>query len=175
MGAMPPPVFTESIGKLEQTFIWRDGQPAEIDSLWGLRPAQPGGRPWSHVRAEGREFPSSARCMVPADYFTETTGSGSSKKRHRVGLLTQDVVFGIAGIWRPAGRDWPDAHALLTVPASPDVAPLNDRQPAVLREDQWQPWLCGELPVQELLEPWPPGSFRVISPRKGASRDLFDW
>lgn len=175
IGHAPPPVVTEGVGKTAQIFVWGEGDPGPMKSRWGLRPSEPEGRPWSHVRAEGRQFPASTRCIVPADYFTETTGSGSARKYHRVGLLTHDVVFGMAGIWRPANRGWPDAHALLTVPASPDVARLNDRQPAVLREDEWRAWLSGELPTEALLRPWPAGSFRVISPRKGAAGDLFDF
>jgi len=175
MSGVPPDVFTEGVGKTAPIFVWREGNPGQMQSRWGLRPSEPDGRPWSHVRAEGREFGVGERCLVAANEFTETTGSGSSRKRHRVSLITNDAAFGIAAIWRRASRGWPDAHALLTVPASADVAPLNDRQPAVLRPDQWRAWLSGELPVEELLRPWPRGSFQVLSPRKGAASDLFDF
>lgn len=175
MNAIPPQILTEGVGKVDAIFVWRDGKLGQLQSRWGLRPSESDGRPWSHVRAEGREFSAGERCLVAANEFTETTGSGRGRKRHRVSLVTNEPAFGIAGIWRRANRGWPDAHALLTVPASADVAPFNDRQPAVLRPDQWRLWLSGELPVDELLRAWPLGSFQVISPRRGAASDLFDF
>lgn len=41
--------------------------------------------------------------------------------------------FYLAGIWRPASYDRPEADAVLTTAANPDVASVHERQMAVIR------------------------------------------
>lgn len=93
-----------------------------VELPWGLRPREPGGRPFNLVRAEGRTFPSH-RCLVPALEF-QLTHRG---RRLNFSLADGDWFY-FAGIWRPASHDWPEAYAVVTIEANGDVAPYQDRQ-----------------------------------------------
>jgi putative SOS response-associated peptidase YedK len=136
--------------------IRRDGDGVEMVELaWGLRPKEPGGRPFTSVRAEGRRFPSH-RCLVPASEFL----LAHRGQRCRFALADGDWFY-FAGLWRPAAPDWPEAYAILTVSANADVAPFSDRQLAVLRRGQRMEWLDLTRPEHELLRPLPRGTFCV--------------
>jgi putative SOS response-associated peptidase YedK len=126
-----------------------------VDSAWGLRPGPHADRPYTVIRAEGRTV-SSHRCLVPASEFRLR-----SKGRAYSFTLANGDWFYFAGIWRPAKPDWPEAYAILTVEANPDVAPYHDRQMAVLRREQRLDWLDSQAPENDLLRPLPVGSFRV--------------
>jgi putative SOS response-associated peptidase YedK len=141
----------------ERRIIIRDGdEGAEMVELpWGLRPKEPGGRPFALVRSEGRKFPSH-RCLVPASEFRLTRGG----RRYKFSFADGDWFY-FAGIWRPASADWPEAYAVLTVDANADVAPYHDRQMAVLRRAQRMEWLDLSRPETELLRPLPARTFRV--------------
>lgn len=139
-----------------RVIIRRDGGDVEMVKLpWGLQPREPGGRPFTVVRAEGRTFPSH-RCLVPASEFRH-----HSRGKSYSFSMTDGDWFYFAGVWRPATRDWPEAYAVLTTEANDDVAPYHDRQMAVLRRDQRMDWLDLTLPEDELLRPLSAGSFRV--------------
>ena len=126
-----------------------------VELRWGLKPREPGGRPFNLVRSEGRTFPSH-RCLVPASAFRLT-----HRGRPLEFSLADGDWFYFAGIWRPAAPDWPEAYAILTIAANPDVAPYQDRQMAVLRRQQRMAWLDLSCPQDELLRPLPRRTFRV--------------
>ena len=114
-----------------RAIIRRDGDDVEMVELpWGLQPREPGGRPFTVIRAEGRTFPSH-RCLVPASEFRHR-----SRGRQYTFSLANCDWFYFAGIWRPATRDWPESYAILTIEANADIAPYHDRQMAVLKRDQ---------------------------------------
>lgn len=139
-----------------RVIIRRDGGDVEMVELpWGLQPGEPGGRLFTVVRSEGRNFPSH-RCLVPASEFRHR-----SHGKHYSFALANGDWFYFAGIWRPATCNWPEAYAILTTVASDDVAPYHDRQMTVLRRDQRMAWLDLTCPEEELLRPLPPGSYRV--------------
>ncbi len=132
------------------------GEGVEMVELpWGLRPREPGGRPFHLVRSEGRNFPSH-RCLVPATEF-RISRQGRS---YRFSLADGDWFY-FAGIWRPASADWPEAYAVLTVAANAEVAPYHERQMAVLRRQQRMDWLDVSRPEHELLKPLPRRTFDV--------------
>jgi hypothetical protein len=68
---------------------------------------------------------------------------------------------GLAGLWRPAKGDIPEAFTLLTTEPGPDVALTHDRQMVVLERTDWQAWLDATKPESELLLPLPRGSLQV--------------
>ena len=138
--------------------IWWDGEPIQLELSWGLRPLEPHGRPISLLRWEGREIVRPGLLVV--DGFGLRI-DGKDKYRVRMPAHTQ---FCVACVWQPASRDWPAAYAALTTEAYSDMAPYKDRHMAVVREDDWFAWLRQERPAQELLRPFPPGSFRVVGP-----------
>jgi putative SOS response-associated peptidase YedK len=130
-----------------------------VNLIWGLSPKVEGGRPFTTVRAEGRRF-ASGRCLIPASEFFLSTGFGGSRRKWRFSLANDDWFY-FAGIWRPAQRGWPPAYAVLTIPASADVAPFHDRQMAVILRPDRMAWLDLTRPEAELLRPLPARSFRV--------------
>lgn len=139
--------------------IRRTGDEIEmVEIVWGLKPADPGeNRPVINIRSEGRRFPSH-RCLVPASefFFRDRSEAGS---RWRFTMADGDHFY-FAGIWRPASHDWPEAYAVLTTAANPDVASVNDRQMAVIPRSERMAWLDHSVPEEELLQPPPAGTFR---------------
>lgn len=148
-----------------RVIIRRDGDDVEMVKLpWGLQPREPGGRPFTVVRSEGRIFPSH-RCLVPASEFRHR----SDGKHYSFALACGDWFY-FAGIWRPSTRDWPEAYAILTTSANDDVSPYHDRQMAVLRREQRMAWLDLTCPEEELLRPLRPGSYRVSRLREAQAQ-----
>ncbi|GEP61362.1 SOS response-associated peptidase family protein [Reyranella soli] len=135
-----------------------EGVEMVVELPWGLRPKEPGERPFRLVRAEGRTFPSH-RCLVPASEFRLT-----HRGRRLAFSLADGDWFYFAGIWRPASHDWPEAYVVVTIEASGDVAPYYDRQVAVLRRRQRMDWLDLSRPERELLQPLSIGAFRIELP-----------
>jgi putative SOS response-associated peptidase YedK len=52
-------------GELGAVIRYASDGPELVNLRWGLKPAEPGGEPFTAVRAEGRTF-ESRRCLVPA-------------------------------------------------------------------------------------------------------------
>jgi putative SOS response-associated peptidase YedK len=121
-----------------------------------------GGKPVYNFRSDGREFPS-GRCLIMADGFYEfTTPTGPKQKRKDRWLFTTagGGLIGIAGLVRDdPGRG--EAFTMLTTEPGPDIAPYHGRQVALLRPEQWQPWLTYAQPATELLGPSPAGTLEV--------------
>lgn len=68
--------------------------------------------------------------------------------------------FYFAGVWRPKTATWPEAFAIITTEANPDVAPYQDRQGAVIVRGEHYRWL--QLPdPHERLATLPGNSFDV--------------
>lgn len=139
-----------------RVIVRRDGGGVEMLELpWGLRPLETGGRPFTLVRAEGRTFPS-YRCLVPASELHH----GGRGRPYTYALADGDWFY-LVGIWRPAARGWPEAFAILTIAANPDIAPFHDRQMAVLRREERMAWLDLARPEAALLRLMPAGTFKV--------------
>jgi len=148
-----------------RVIIRRDGDDVEMVELpWGLQPRETGSQPFTVIRAEGRTFPTH-RCLIPASEFHHR-----SRGKHYSFSLASGDWFYFAGIWRPATRDWPEAYAILTTTANDDVAPYHDRQMAVLRRDQRLAWLSLTNTEAELLQPLPPGAFKISLLRDPAAQ-----
>jgi putative SOS response-associated peptidase YedK len=126
-----------------------------VNLRWGLAPSEEGGRSFTTVRAEGRQF-RSRRCLLPASEFYLHRGKG----RWRFTLMDRDHFF-FAGIWRPVSGDWPESYAVLTTEANDDVRPFDQRQMAVVLRKDRMAWLDHRVPEADLLRPLPPRSFRV--------------
>lgn len=133
-----------------------DSQEIEmVEAAWGLRALDPGGKPFKFIRAEGRTFPAN-RCLVPASEF-HVNNNG---KRFRVSLDDGNFFY-LAGIWEAPRGDWPLAHAVITIPANPDVLIYQERQGAVLLRRQNMAWLDLTESEEDLLQPLPARSFIV--------------
>lgn len=137
-----------------------------VELPWGLQPGDPGKRPYTVVRAEGRKF-HAYRCLVPATEFRHR----SNGKDYSFRLANGDWFY-FAGIWRPATRDWPEAYAIITIESNSDIAPYHDRQMTVLRRDERMDWLDMKRPEEDVLRPLPPGSFRVSRLHQGRAQPM---
>jgi putative SOS response-associated peptidase YedK len=161
-------------GQLDTVTIWENGEFRQVELPWGLRPIEPNGKPVSLLRWEGREIENPCLIMLH-DFGLRMDG----RDKYRV-RLSSGGPFCVAGVWRPAGKDWPAAYAVLTTEAYPDVEPYKDRHMAVVRQEDWLAWLRSERPAADLLRPFPEGSFQVTGPTarqrtpEPAERDLFD-
>lgn len=125
------------------------------------------GGPVFNFRSEGRHFAGSRRCLVPASAFFEFTGTKYPKAKHRFAL--NDAPFmAIAGLWREGEGNQPPSFAMLTTEPGPDVAPIHNRQVAVLQPSDWRPWLDFTKPGEELLRPLPEGGLAVAEVRPGS-------
>lgn len=130
-----------------------------VQLRWGFPPTRPKGAPVINFRSEGRRF-SVGRCLVPASHFYEFTGTRSPKAKWRF-TKAGEAWFCFAGLWRPMPDGSGQAFTLLTVEPGPDVAPIHDRQMAILERDEWLGWLDLSRPERELLKPLPAGSLEV--------------
>lgn len=144
-----------SVGQRRVVVRRNAGDVEMVELPWGLEPSQPGGRPFTVIRAEARSFPSH-RCLVPASEFRHR----SCGREYGFSLADGDWFY-FAAVWLPATRAWPEAYAILTIAANADVEPFHDRQMAVLRRDQRMAWLDRTCQEDSLLRPLPSGSFKV--------------
>lgn len=118
------------------------------------------GAPVFNFRSEGRSFKDSLRCLIPASAFFEFTGSKSPKTRHRF-TLNGAAFMAIAGLWRAGEGNQLPGFAMLTTEPGPDVAPIHDRQVAVLQPQDWSAWLNHSKPESALWRPLPAGTLSV--------------
>ena len=63
----------------------RDGGYELVNLIWGFAPPEPGARPFTYVRSEGRSF-DSRRCLIPASEFTVSNGQGKERRKWRATL-----------------------------------------------------------------------------------------
>jgi putative SOS response-associated peptidase YedK len=157
------------------------GEPRPVQAKWGLlsrwRP-----EPIINARAETvaskpsfRDAFLHRRCIVPADGWYEWQKRAGGKQPYFI-HARDDKPFAFAGLWEPDEQGTPTPRvAILTTAATPSIAIIHDRMPAVLLPDEWPQWLAAETPADTLaamLRPpadeWPeayPVSNRVNSPR----------
>jgi putative SOS response-associated peptidase YedK len=95
------------------------------------------------------------RCLVPADGFYSWKSVGKkSRIPHRV-ILNQANPFAMAGLWEEYMDDTDQVihtFSVITVPANDLVKPVNDRMPAILRENNEKAWLDPRSTTESLLE-----------------------
>ena len=136
-----------------------------VQLKWGFKPARPKAPPVINFRSEGRRF-GRGRCLLPASFFFEFTGTKYPKTRWRFTKADEDW-FCIAGLQRPAEDGWPESVTMLTAAPGPDVAPYHDRQIVILHRRDWAAWLDPEADPAPLLQPLPAGSLTVELAAKG--------
>lgn len=156
-----PSAHEDGAGKTAPVMIWRNGRPEQVEMVWGFEPFEPGARPVSLLRWEGREIEHP--CLIIANEFGLKV---DGRIKYWASLVTDAPFFCFAGVWRPATRTWPAAYAALTTETYPDIAPYKDRHIAVVREGDWMDWLQQTRPVSELLRPFTLGSFKVAGSGK---------
>jgi putative SOS response-associated peptidase YedK len=96
------------------------------------------------------------RCIVPADSFLEWQKTQLGKKPKFEFTVHGSKPFGMADLWapwkNPKINQWEDTFAIVTVEANETMAPVHDRQPAILAPRDYQEYLeNAERPPIHLL------------------------
>lgn len=132
-----------------------------------------------------REAFAKRRCLVPADGFYEwKRGEARSVPPYLI-TLKDRKPFAFAGLWerwQPSGRGAFLSFTIITVEANADMAPVHDRQPVMLTEEEWDPWLkaASTEEAAKLLKPCPLGALAIRRIEKSAKKprnetlDLFE-
>ncbi len=101
------------------------------------------------------------RCIIFADGFYEWRG-----KKPVYYTMKDDRVFAFAGIFEPV-TNGPPPCAIVTVPANELVAPVHDRMPAILKDDELDGWLAakdlGPEQARGYLKPYDPQAMQARS------------
>ena len=130
-----------------------DGSERVAPLHWGIE-----GR--INARAETvTQHPLPFRCIIFADGFYEWRG-----RKPVYYTMKDDRVFPFAGIFEPV-LNGPPRCAIITVPPNALVAPVHDRMPAILRDDELDAWLApGDMPpaqARELIQTYDSAEMRA--------------
>lgn len=157
----------------DDLLVVRHDEPAAGDRLqWGLVPhwvddpseySQP-----INARSETvdeKPFFRSAfrerRCLIIADGVYEWAGERGSKQPYRIERLDQEL-FAMAGLWESwrANGETLRSCTILTTDPNDTVAPIHNRMPVILEDDETDAWLEAEDTDQlkDLLDPYPDAS-----------------
>ena len=120
------------------------------------------------------------RCLIPADGFFEWQGEKGRKQAWFMERLDHGL-FAMAGLWEhymaPDGSEVEGA-AIITLPAQGELAAIHERNPALVREKDFDLWLAGEaaavtdavrclVPPDDQVFSAEPAGLRVVRPRPG--------
>ncbi len=85
------------------------------------------------------------RCVIPMTLFYEWgpgLGGGSGKKQEHEFHDPDDGYLWVAGVWEENGELGP-CYSMVTTTASPLMAPIHARMPALLRPEEMAEFLAG--------------------------------
>lgn len=184
-GAIPNDAPSYNVAPTQSTAVVRrhpETGERHLDLLrWGLIPhwSKDKGRQPINARAETvassgmfRGALAARRCIVPMSAFYEW--DQATKPKQPYAFARHDATpLALAGLWEswkdPAG-EVVRSFTIITTTANDTLAPIHDRMPVVLEQDDWGSWL-DEGPVSLLrpardtiLRRWKVGG-RVNSPR----------
>jgi hypothetical protein len=150
-------IFIEAVRKAS---IEAD-RPSLAEALCGLAQAE---RDVGNTKAASHH--SLRRCMVPADSFFEWEKTQQGKKPKFEFTIRDRQPFGMAGLWapwkNPKTNQWEDTFAIVTVDANETMAPVHNRQPAILAPRDYQEYLeNAERPPIYLLRVFPDDEMRA--------------
>ena len=83
------------------------------------------------------------RCLVPVSGFYEWLREGDEKLPHYFHRANGQPLV-MAGIWQEWGEDALPTLAVLTTEANALMAPIHNRIPVVIEQDDWGKWLGEE-------------------------------
>jgi putative SOS response-associated peptidase YedK len=118
------------------------------------------------------------RCVIPADgYYEWYTAPDGTKTPYFVTMADGSPMLfaGLYATWSGPGGEEIDSTAIVTVPASEDMAVIHPRTPAVLLGEQVDLWLdtrhVDARQAAKLTLPLPPGTTRYhrVSNRVGSA------
>ena len=85
------------------------------------------------------------RCLIPADGYYEWNSAGGRKRPYFI-HRRDGALFGLAGLaetWMGPNGEEMDTVAIVTAPASPDLAVLHHRVPVTIAAGDFERWLDG--------------------------------
>jgi putative SOS response-associated peptidase YedK len=94
--------------------------------------------PWKLIAAS-----TDNRCIIPLTAFAEAEGPAGAKTRTWF-TLKDRPIFAWAGMWRDSD-EWGPVFSGLMTECNDFVAPVHDRMPVLLHEDEYDRWLHGSL------------------------------
>lgn len=164
------------------------GLPSVSLMLWGLVPEwvkdpSQARRPINARSETVAEKPSfrgawrHRRCLLPADGFYEWSGSGTARRRWRIGR-SSGAPFWLGGLWdRWIGADGSELESCCVLTTAPNalMARLHDRMPVVVPDGLEQAWMASaDGPTLRALEPlmagWDPAGWEAV-PLEGPAGD----
>ncbi len=96
------------------------------------------------------------RCVVPAGEFFEWEKLSSGKKKHYAKDRDGNLLF-MAGLYRDTADENNPGETvrefvILTKDSTGEMAKIHDRMPVILRLEQIEPWLTGEITPEDTLK-----------------------
>ena len=163
----------------EMPVIVRNEEDKLVPMRWGLVPNWTkeiqGARRPINARAESlsekpmfRPLLKSGRCLVPASGFYEWKTEGKHKIPFYI-TLKESPLFAFAGLcdrWQAPDGTLLWTYTIITCDANPLLAPVHDRMPVILsneNEERWlshEPLIPGEL--SSVLAPFPPQDMEMV-------------
>lgn len=98
------------------------------------------------------------RCIIPVSGFYEWTPDGTKNKQPYYFHSPDDKIFAFAGLWETWTRDnlFLDSCTIVTTEANGVMAPIHERMPVILGENEVDRWLDpNETDLQSMLVPCP--------------------
>lgn len=180
-GEMPPRYNVAPSQSVVAIVRLPDASDPQTKSLhWGLIPA------WAkdpkigynliNARAETvSEKPSfrsafrKRRCLIPANGFYEWQQVEGSRQKQPYFIGLQDErLFAFAGLyeqWGSPGGDVLETCTIITTTANELIAPIHERMPVILAEQDYALWLDPSFEkidrLQALLDPYPASEMKV--------------
>jgi putative SOS response-associated peptidase YedK len=112
------------------------------------------------------------RCLIVTDGFYEWRKKGD-KPPFAIARIDDQltVMAGLWEIWKSPAGETIRSCTIITTEANPLIAPLHDRMPALLAQEDWPAWL-GEAPTTDaelkaLLRPFPAQRMKLWPVGKG--------
>jgi putative SOS response-associated peptidase YedK len=152
-----------------------DGERECVLARWGLVPSWAKdlkfGNRCINARAETiattpsfRSAYAKRHCLVPLDAFYEWTGEKGHKTKWRI-RLKDAPPFALAGLWEwwrdPATSQGVETYTIITTEANAAIAPLHDRMPVIVSENNYARWLDAAASAPDQLAPYPPDDILI--------------
>ena len=95
----------------------------------------------------------SRRCLIPADGWFEWVREGGGKSPRFLSMADESIAS-FAALWErwEGGEGIVESFTIITTEASPELAQVHARQPAIVDPRHFSDWLAPDAPKDDLLE-----------------------
>lgn len=102
------------------------------------------------------KYLGNGRCVIPAGEFFEWDRASSGKRKYYAKDKEGNLLF-MAGLYRNVKDETsPDGYTrefvIITKESTGEIARIHDRMPVILRVDQIEPWLTGEMTPNDIVK-----------------------